>query len=197
MFLHPRLVNFCECATRCLFGLRGLLAFLAQQGVAQSIKVGDPLCPLISRRLFKHVQKFRGQRNGIARPHVQPPSVHNLLGKSIHALYRVFEGGHGPIIYRADSFSWDLRPRNFHFHVAAGCGVIDGGHDLRHVRFHQTPASFSQNYNRNLAALQVLLVRKVPVGRDQHLKPCGLGLRQQLSVFEFFPSTARASVTAW
>jgi hypothetical protein len=53
----------------------------------------------------------------------------------------------------------------------------------------ETPPSQAQHDNRNLATLQILLVDKISVRRNEHLEPCGLGLSQQIAVFQFFPST--------
>jgi hypothetical protein len=61
------------------------------------------------------------------------------------------------------------------------CGVHRGGNLLHHGA-HKAPSVFAENHNRQFAALQILLVRQICVGREKHIKPSFLGRFQQVTV---------------
>ena len=90
-----------------------------------------------------------------------------------------------------------LPKRDFNLDKGGGGGRVNGCDNPRNVGPDQAPSALTQDHNRNLAALEVLLVAEILVGCHENLEPCGLGLSQQVSVFQFFPPRARASVIIW
>ena len=64
---------------------------------------------------------------------------------------------------------------------SGSCGVHRVGNLLHHGT-HQGPSVFAENHDRQFAALQILLVRQICVGREKHLKPSFLGRVQQVAV---------------
>ena len=69
---------------------------------------------------------------------------------------------------------------------SGSCGVHRVG-NLLHDGTHQGPSVFAENHDRQFAALQVLLVRQICVGREKHLKPSFLGRVQQVAVAQCVP----------
>lgn len=61
------------------------------------------------------------------------------------------------------------------------CGVHRVGNLLHHGTL-QGPSVIAENHDRQFAALQILLVRQICVGREKHLKPSFLGRVQQVAV---------------
>ena len=74
---------------------------------------------------------------------------------------------------------------------SGSCGVHCVGNLLHHGT-HQAPPVFAENHDRQFAALQILLVRQICVGREKHLKPSFLGCFQQVT-----QPCALASLTIW
>ena len=62
---------------------------------------------------------------------------------------------------------------------SGSCSVHRVG-NLLHHRTHQAPSVFAENHDRQFAALQILLVRQIRVGREKHFKPSFLGCFQQV-----------------
>src|SRR5207244_7726219 len=56
---------------------------------------------------------------------------------------------------------------NFNYGIGSWHGVVDGGNDLRHLWLDQDPPVPAENHDRELAAFQILLVRKVGVCGEQ------------------------------
>ncbi len=76
---------------------------------------------------------------------------------------------------------------NFRLGVAAGRGCIHSGGYLPNMALHDTPSRISKHYNRNGAALQILLRRHILVGGQEHRKSGFLGGFQQFPVNELVP----------
>ncbi len=69
---------------------------------------------------------------------------------------------------------------------SGSCGVHRVGNLLHHGT-HQAPSVFAENHDRQFAALQILLVRQICVGREKHFKPSFLGCFQQVTVAQRVP----------
>jgi len=69
---------------------------------------------------------------------------------------------------------------------SGSCGVHCVGNLLHHGT-HQAPSVFAENHDRQFAALQILLVRQICVGREKHFKPSFLGCFQQVTVAQRVP----------
>jgi len=74
----------------------------------------------------------------------------------------------------------------YHSAGSGSCGVHCVGNLLHHGT-HQAPPVFAENHDRQFAALQILLVRQICVGREKHLKPSFLGCFQQVTIAQRVP----------
>jgi hypothetical protein len=72
---------------------------------------------------------------------------------------------------------------------AARRRLIHSRNNLRHTGLDESPSSFSEYDNRNLATCQVLLITQIFIGSHKHFKTRSLGLVQKFSVFQFLPPT--------
>jgi hypothetical protein len=87
--------------------------------------------------------------------------------------------------------------RNVYQSAGSGsCGVHRVGNLLHHGT-HQAPSVFAENHDRQFAALQILLVRQICVGREKHFKPSFLGRFQQVTLLNVSHRSALASLTIW
>ena len=71
-----------------------------------------------------------------------------------------------------------LPKRDFNLDKGGGGGRVNGCDNPRNVGPDQAPSALTQDHNRNLAALEVLLVAEILIGCEQDFKARALGLVQ-------------------
>ena len=76
----------------------------------------------------------------------------------------------------------NLFSRYLHENVGSGQGGVHCVHDGSNMNAQHRPLLVAENHNRDLAALQVLLVSEILVGGNQYFKTSGLSRIEQIAV---------------
>jgi hypothetical protein len=74
------------------------------------------------------------------------------------------------------------------FLKATSLRFTDRCHNIGNGPCQERPVTSGQNNNRKPSALQVLLIRKVAIGRHQTFEALILGRLKEIAVLEFLPS---------